>query len=512
VGQVTLRLTLFGKVLVGIVLLFGVVATVVSLIAAWELDRSLSDEFRSKGTAIAVSIASSSVELMLNRDGSTLQATIDQFVEIRGVAYVFVEDDEAEIYSHTFVPFIPALVRQATMPGSGPRIREDVAITDIDLPDGGRYTNVAAPILAGVAGTVHVGMDRAVIDADIRAAILKVLGLLAILMVVSVGVAYVLVNRTIGPVRVLTTHVRSLGGLDLMALEPDPEVTHLAATSTDEFGELARAFLDMEAELKQALKSRDELVGLRRELDIAGSIQGALLPHALPAAVTAGRFDVAAKMIPAREVGGDFYDYFLIDDDRLGFVVGDVSGKGVAAALYMAVSRTLLRATALRGLDPGECLRLVNDRLCGDTDSGLFVTISYGVLDTRTGEIAYATGGHPPPFLMTVTGAVRELPKVEGTVLGMLEDLDFGSGHDRLAPGERLVLYSDGVSEAENEAQVQYTPEGLGEFLTDLSAGSAEGVADAVVASVYEFAGTAPQGDDITVLALTFHGSPAGPA
>ena len=504
------KLGLFGKVLVTMILIFGVVATIVSAVAAYGAYTTLTAEFRSKGTAIATSVASSSVELLLNHDGSQIQSTIDQFAEIRGVAYVFVEDENGEIFGHTFVPTVPPEIHSTLLGRASHELHEQIEVKELEFANGDNVIDVAAPVLAGVAGTVHVGMARAVINAEIIRAVLRIQLVLLAVMAVSAAVAYVLVNRLVEPARVLTKHVRRVTVFDLDTLKPDPLVAAVAEKSTDEFGHLARAFQEMELQLVQALRTRDELVGVKKELDIAGSIQQALLPKALSAGEIAGRFDIDAVMIAAKEVGGDFYDYFLIDRDHIGFVVGDVSGKGVAASLYMAVCRTLLRATALQGVSPSECLRTVNDRLCSDTDSSLFVTVTYAILDTSTGELKYATGGHPPPIVIAESGLAAEMKKAPGTVLGMMEDLEFGEERITLMPGEWLVLYSDGISEAMNPRQELYGEDRLVHFLGLLRAATAAGANHAIVAEVRKFADTAPQADDITVLSLIYRGPGAG--
>ncbi len=264
--------------------------------------------------------------------------------------------------------------------------------------------------------------------------------------------------------------------------------------------------------LKNAMRSRDELVGLRRELEIAASIQRSLLPRGMPAGAPAGAFDIHADVVPATEVGGDFYDYFMVEPHRLGFVVADVSGKGVGAAIYMAVSRPLLRAAALVNptWNAGQIVARLNELLCLAADAGMFVTVCYGILDLRTGELDYATAAHPQPFLVNDTG-VRELPKAPGSVVGMMEDLEFSSLRTTLAPGDSLVFFSDGVNEAMNETLEQYGTERTGEFLKNAPRSSAEELTRAVVDEVQRFTGTAPQADDITVLVVRYHGPAATP-
>jgi sigma-B regulation protein RsbU (phosphoserine phosphatase) len=260
--------------------------------------------------------------------------------------------------------------------------------------------------------------------------------------------------------------------------------------------------------LKQALRSRDELVGLRRELDVAAAIQRSLLPRGMPEASPQGAFDIYADVVPATEVGGDFYDYFMLDTDRVGFTVSDVSGKGVGAAIYMAVSRTLLRAAALVNptWNAGRIVARLNEILClSAADAGMFVTVCYGILDLRTGELDYATAAHPQPFVITASGA-RELPKAPGSVVGMMEDLEYGSLSATLAPGDALMFFSDGVNEAMNETKELFGTERTLEFLQQMPKGSCREMTNAVVNEVKRYTGTAPQADDITVLIVRYLG------
>ncbi len=254
-------------------------------------------------------------------------------------------------------------------------------------------------------------------------------------------------------------------------------------------------------ELKEAVKEHDQLVTIRNELDIASHIQQSILPH-VPAFPERKDFDVFAAMIPAREVGGDFYDFFLIDQDRLGFVIGDVSGKGVPAALFMAVSRTLLRSTALTGTPPSQCLQQANALLCLDNESEMFVTLFYGILNARTGEVEYANGGHNPPYVLHRNGTVEALETTGGMVLGAMADVPYRERTITVEPGDTLFLYTDGVTEAMDDAGTLFADQRLVEALRRLNGSSPEQIVHAVVDEVKRHAGTAPQNDDITVLAI----------
>jgi phosphoserine phosphatase RsbU/P len=255
--------------------------------------------------------------------------------------------------------------------------------------------------------------------------------------------------------------------------------------------------------LRTAADDRIRLVAMERDLETAAEIQRSFLPDG----ELKGRSDFAlgAAMTPARAVGGDFYDYFPLDNGRLGLVIGDVSGKGVPAALFMAVTRTLLRAAALRGEAPGECLTEVNRVLLRDAASSLFVTLFYGVLDPGTQTLSYSNGGHNPPFVLRAGSEACLLPG-RGLPVGTLDEATYPTGEAVLRPRDVLFLYTDGVTEAMDTAGEQFTTARLQAALQcgDWSA-PAVLVRD-VLAAVRQFTGDAPQSDDLTALAVLYPG------
>jgi sigma-B regulation protein RsbU (phosphoserine phosphatase) len=259
---------------------------------------------------------------------------------------------------------------------------------------------------------------------------------------------------------------------------------------------------------RQAASDHERLVALARELDVARRIQQSIVPTRFPP--FPHRTDVAihASMQPARSVGGDFYDYFFIDEHRLAFAIGDVTGKGVPAALFMAVSRTLLRSTAARGASPRECLASVSAALCAEDVGGMFVTCFYGVLDTRTGRIEMCNAGHNPPYILRADGSLACTPQAGGFMLGMFADAAYDSATIDLGPGDSLVLFTDGVTEAANPGDEQFEEERLEATLQRLAAAggqvTAEQIVAGVMADVQRFASGAPQADDITMLVLTW--------
>jgi phosphoserine phosphatase RsbU/P len=252
------------------------------------------------------------------------------------------------------------------------------------------------------------------------------------------------------------------------------------------------------AQIEQAEKIRAQ------ELEHAALIQRSILPNQFPAFPHRTEFELHAAMVPAKEVGGDLFDFFMIDDDHLGFVIGDVSGKGVPAALFMAVSRTLLRATARHEPSPGECFTHVNATLLEQNVSSMFVTLFYGVLDLRSGELQFASGGHNPAYIFSANGTLRALAGKSGPLLGIFEGVQYRTITDRLEPGEGILLYTDGVTEARSKDGEFFGDERLEKFILDHAAKDAQELTRSLQRAVEDFSAGTPQFDDITVLALRY--------
>jgi sigma-B regulation protein RsbU (phosphoserine phosphatase) len=255
---------------------------------------------------------------------------------------------------------------------------------------------------------------------------------------------------------------------------------------------------------KQAAQDRDGLIALRKELDVARRIQESIVPRRFPPFPHRSDVAVHASMVPARSVGGDFYDYFFVDDQRLVFTIGDVTGKGVPAALYMAVTRTLLRATASRGLRPHECLAAANDALFEDTDAAMFVTCFHAVLDTSTGVIEFSNAGHNPPYVLRADGLVETTAEAGGFMLGAFPGSAYDHATLRLQPGDTLVLFTDGVSEAVGPLEELYGDERLLGCLEGLCRGPCNEFVRGVLADVQTFAAGTPAADDTTILTITW--------
>jgi sigma-B regulation protein RsbU (phosphoserine phosphatase) len=252
---------------------------------------------------------------------------------------------------------------------------------------------------------------------------------------------------------------------------------------------------------KRAAIDKARLSTIDRELDVARRIQESLVPREFP---RNARFEIQGAMIPATHVGGDLFDFVLLDSGKLAFVIGDVSGKGIAAALYMAVSRTLLRVAAGKGMPPRECMEEVNRFLRAERASSMFVTCFYGILDLETGELDYSRAGHNPPYLIRAAGSVDILDAAPGLPLGAIGSPRYTTAQAQLQPGDAILLFTDGVTEAMNPDGAFYGEERLVQILREKGSIAVEEMVSAVTADVTRFADGAPASDDVTVLGIRY--------
>src|SRR5262245_8382858 len=243
---------------------------------------------------------------------------------------------------------------------------------------------------------------------------------------------------------------------------------------------------------------------MEEALKLAHEIQMSILPKIFPPFPQRSEFDLYATVEPAREVGGDFYDFFLTEDDHLCFAIGDVSGKGVPASLFMAVTITLLKVIATRVRRPAAVLAELNDELYRDNETGMFVTIFYGVLNIRTGVVEYSNGGHNPPYLLSSQGTVVLLDNPGGMALGVRANALYRAQQIQLRPDESLFLYTDGLTEAMDRAANLFSESRLQACLQTLTSATPPELVRGAVAAVKHFATGAEQSDDITALAIQY--------
>lgn len=379
--------------------------------------------------------------------------------------------------------------------------------TGVMLTSGGVYYAYTPVSSANWKFCVHIPESLVLapvkaMERNIIAAIFAFVAALALIIFCVVLMVRCFSRQLTAPLTALGQDVQTIssGDLDYRAV----------IRSNDEIGDLAGSFNNMAASLKQhienltAVTAEKERIGA--ELDVATHIQKSMLPCIFPPFPERKEFDVYATMNPAKEVGGDFYDFFMVDDTHLAVVIADVSGKGVPAALFMVIGKTLIKDHTQPGKSLGEVFTDVNNMLCDSNSEGLFITAFEGVLDLVTGEFRYVNAGHEPPYLYK-QGEGFEAYKIRaGFVLAGMEDLRYREGSLQLSPGDRIFLYTDGVTEATDGANQLYGSERLHRVLNaNLDAGP-ETLLPAVKADVDQFVGDAPQFDDITMLCLAYRG------
>ena len=322
----------------------------------------------------------------------------------------------------------------------------------------------------------------------------------ALLALLIVGIA----RRIARPLCKLTGAALEIaeGNLDLILPE---------AMGNDEVGKLTRSFRTMKTSLKQYIENLTSTTAAKEriesELRIARDIQMGILPKLFPAFPDRTEFEIFASIEPAKEVGGDLYDFFFVDETHFCFLVGDVSGKGVPAAFFMAVTKTLLKVVAERGLDPGQILSKVNDDLAAENESCMFVTLFLAIIDIETGDVQYANAGHNPPVFMPCGGTPEWIPPLGEPVAGVMDGMQYTTKSMKMGPGDIIFIYSDGVTEAMNPDNELYSDDRLMRFMTEAKEPFAPKLVKSLDASIKAFTHGAEQSDDITMLAMQYMGN-----
>ena len=336
--------------------------------------------------------------------------------------------------------------------------------------------------------------------------IFGLMGISLTVMLISVIILFFSIRKhVIKPVTSLTKSVRTI-----KESVKNRQVVNTDIRTGDEIEELAVAFEDMNRDLIGYIDENTKITAEKQRLDteltLATGIQAGMLPDKFPAFPDRKDFDIYASMKPAKEVGGDFYDFFMIDEDRLGIVMADVSGKGVPAALFMMHSKILLKSYTLMKQKPKAALEEVNRQICENNPEDMFVTVWLGVLDLKTGVFTAANAGHEKPAVKQADGSFDLYKDKHGIMVGYMDGIRYKEYELQLTKGSKLFLYTDGVPEATNANEEMFGNDRMIEALRSAEDKTPKEILEAVDAAVDEFVGDAPQFDDLTMLCIEYNG------
>lgn len=372
------------------------------------------------------------------------------------------------------------------------------------------YTTSVYPVEdadSGVVAIVGVVKNMDLLTSAKNSYICQII-LIETLIAIFSGVVWVVYmrRRIVVPVQQL-----SEAALNMVEHLEDGNSPELVVKHDDELRELADSFATMYCQVGayitklETVTAEKERIGA--ELDVAAKIQSSMLPCIFPAFPDRNEFDIYATMDPAKEVGGDFYDFFMVDADHLAFVVADVSGKGVPAALFMVIGKTLIKDHTGLHDDLGEVFTEVNNILCASNSEEMFITAFEGVLNLKTGELRYVNAGHEIPFLCRKGGVFEPYKVRAGFVLAGMQGIRYRAGSIQLEPGDKVFQYSDGIPEAINSEKAPYGMKRLESVLAKNSEKAPSELLPLVKADVDAFVGDADQFDDITMLCIEFKGN-----
>ena len=376
-------------------------------------------------------------------------------------------------------------------------------VTDNDY--GYNYTGVSVILdengnsIAEIQYILDMSEVRAYLNSFLINMLLISFAIIGITIILYIFFVRKMVTKPVGELTAFTQEITKTGTF---------ENQHIDIKTGDEIESLSQSFNFMLAELENYIANLSKVTAEKErigaELDIAKHIQASMLPCIFPAFPERKEFDIYATMEPAKEVGGDFYDFFMVDDTHLAIVMADVSGKGVPAALFMVIGKTLIKDHTTPGRDLGKVFAEVNQLLCESNSEELFITAFEGVLDLVTGEFVYVNAGHEMPFICKAGGDFEPYKIRAGFVLAGMEGMKYRAGSTRLEPGDKIFQYTDGVTEATNLQNELYGMNRLGAILNKVKGGTPNDILPAIKKDIDEFVGDADQFDDITMLCLEY--------
>jgi len=465
----------------------------------------MSLEYRSRGQAIARSLADIGTFVLDSQEAPVAQALLSQYFESRGVVYIIIRDKQGTIKYHTFSGRVPVELSTAQT-NATPMIR------DRKIRDLGAVFDIVEPIHGKSGGAVQVGMDEEWLNSLAIHAFFTQQLVVFFVFLCTIGFAYTIVRKISSPLKTLTQYAEDLSNSDFLApLSGQKGIIDIGHNTTDEVSDLATTFVQLENQLIAYIKNLRDTTSIKEkiesELGVARTIQMNMVPRDFPLYPHRKELGLYAIIEPAKAVGGDFYDFLLSEEDNtLSFSIGDVSGKGIPAALFMAITTTLIKATSGQVKDPAKVIEIVNKKLCDENKSGLFVTVFYGTLDLNTGHLKYTIGGHNPPYIVNKDG-VKAMHSSPGLPMGIDDSATYQTEELQLYPSDMIYLYTDGVTECRNLKGDFYNESGLEARLKQTIGYTPAAVCEHVLHDLQIFSRGTAQSDDVTMATIHYKGT-----
>ncbi len=470
-------------------------------------------EVKDKSEAAYAAYTYLSVEDMLSRLVSKFEVArislLKAYPQAKSVTYIAQSGDDGEGEEQSAHKFLQDEPRPEGYDELWSVVKSNEELDEVAVsPDGSQYLMYVSLEDDDTSWVLEIAMDT---DEFNQSVWNQMFGTLVVSFVVFsvclAGMLVILRNTLVAPIETLASHVREYGRTK------DAGVAGLIRGEkfpSDEVGDLADATESMIDQIQEHVEHVTRLSAEREraasELAVAHRIQLSALPPVAPPYTGQEGFRIAASMNPAKAVGGDFYDFFMVDERRCAFLIADVSGKGVPAALFMMHAKTLLRQLLTLGVEAAESMTLANNGLAQNNDEDMFVTVWLGVLDTKTGKLDYSNGGHNPPLMRRADGSVEWLRERSGFFLGSFEGIEYQGKQLQMSPGDTLLLYTDGVTEAIDLDEKCYGDDRLHDLLAGIDPQTPAELIEDVKKDVVAYAGEAEQADDITILALRYEG------
>ncbi len=467
----------------------------VGLIISNEIKKPLIKEMQKKGEALGSNLAATSAEALLSGDELLLGIYMDKIAEDKSILYAMILDKTGKVISHSDHRVIKGTTFKDPFWQKAVEVKKGTLIqhnTDSSMDD---YYDIAVPILSNnnKLGTIRLGFSGKEIAATIKKVKNIIFAITVFVLVLGLIISWILVSFITKPIGILTKGVRIIGtgNLDYKIIIP----------TKDEIGQLAETFNEMTQKLKNAQEKLIEGARLKKELQIAQQIQQSLLPKKCPENAS---FDIGAFYKAAKEIGGDYYDFFWITPEKLGLVIADVSGKGIPGSLGMALTRSIFRSQITKTSPPAEVLAKTNILVCRDIKKGLFVTMLFAILDTKNKTFQYASAGHNPLLLIQQNKA--SWTKSSGIALGIATETLFNQNIKQetisLSENDLIIFYTDGITEAMNRKKEEFGESRLEKAVLNYKDNTAQNIINKLKKEIENFTAGAEQNDDITLISL----------